>query len=257
MISASCHTPRLTRLAILAVTGAAALSVAACGSSTKTSQTSTSTSTSTVTSTTTSPAPNGEAQVSGLIASVAGNSIQVTKEDNSNAAVNFTSTTKVTEVTPAALTDVSTGSCVSVRPAKESQPGQPVTAASVKVSPAVNGTCPPGKQPPPAPSGSPAPPPPMPAPIRGSVASVNGNTINVTSTDPSGNTQQTAVTVDDQTKYTKQAAATSEAITQGKCITARGTMDNAGTLQAMTIKLKQAVDGKCPPKHMQPQGHGR
>jgi hypothetical protein len=236
------------RFAMLAVTGATALSVAACGSSNKTGpSSSTSTSTSTVTSTTTSPTPNGEARVSGMIASVAGNSIQVTKEDNSTAAVNFTSTTKVTEVTPATLTDVTAGSCVSVRPSKDVQGGQPVTAASVKVSPSVNGTCPPASARP-APSGSPTPTPAKPAGVRGSVASVAGNTINVTGNDASGNTTQTAVTVDDQTKYSKQASATTDAITQGKCASARGTMDNAGALQATTIKVRPAVDGKCPGK---------
>ena len=97
----------------------------------------------------------------------------------------------------------------------------------------------------------------MARPVRGAVASVTGNTINVTTADPSGNTQQTVVTVDDATRYTKLASATSEAITQGKCIKARGTMDNAGTLQATTIKLRPAADGKCPPKPMQPQGQGR
>jgi Domain of unknown function (DUF5666) len=243
---------------MLAVAGAAALSVAACGSSNKAAptSTSTSTSTSTVTSTTTSPAPaNGEARVSGLIASVAGNSIQVTKEDNSKAAVNFTSTTKVTEVTPAALTDVTTGSCVSVRPTKEeAQAGQAVTAASVRVSPAVNGTCPPAKQvtpgsgpgsTAPAPSGAPTTAPAKQQPIRGAVASVAGNTITVTGNDASGNTKQTTVTVDDKTKYTKQASANVDAITQGKCVNARGTMDSGGTLQATAINLRPANDGKC------------
>ncbi|MGZ4586173.1 MAG: DUF5666 domain-containing protein [Mycobacterium sp.] len=179
---------------------------------------------------------------------MAGNSIQVTKEDNSTAAVNFTSTTKVTETTPAALTDVTSGSCVTVRPAQEAQGGQPVTAASVKVSPSVNGTCPakpagPGSTTP-APPGSPAPAP-KPTPVRGSVASVSGNTINVSGTDPSGNTTQTAVTVDDKTKYSKQASATTDAIAQGKCLWARGTMDNGGTLQATSINVRQANDGKC------------
>jgi hypothetical protein len=266
LIPISPQTPRLTRFAILAVTGAAALSVAACGSSNNSSPTSTSTSTSTVTSTTTSPAPaNGEARVSGLIASVAGNSIQVTKEDNGNAAVNFTSTTKVTEVTPATLTDVTTGSCVSVRPTKEeSQGGQQATAASVRVSQAVNGTCPPPKEavpgsgPPgstsPAPSGSPTTAPAKGQPVRGAVASVVGNTITVTSSDASGNTKQTTVTVDDKTKYTKQASADSDAITAGKCLSARGTMDNGGTLQATTINLRPANDGKCGGKP--PHGQG-
>ena len=264
MISASCPTPRLTRLAILAVTGATALSVAACGSSNKAAPTSTSTSTSTVTSTTTSPAPaSGEARVSGLIASVAGNSIQVTKGDNGTAALNFTSTTKVTEVTPATLTDVTTGSCVSVRPTKEeSQGGQQVTAASVRVSQAVNGTCPPPKEAAPgsgpgstspAPAGSPTTAPAKGQLLRGAVASVAGDTITLTNNDASGNTRQATVTVDDKTKYTKQASANSDAITAGKCLSARGTMDNGGTLQATTINLRPAKDGKCPGK---PLGHG-
>jgi len=182
---------------------------------------------------------------------VAGNSIQVTKEDNATAAVNFTSTTKVTEIIPAALTDVTTSSCVTVRPTNEGQGGQQVTAASVKVSPSVNGTCPkpkaaaPGGSPSPAPSGAPTPPPAQPAPVQGSVASVSGNTINVSGTDASGNTTQTAVTVDDRTKYSKQTSANTDAITQGKCLNARGTMDNAGALQATSISVRAADDGKC------------
>ncbi len=254
--------PRLTRFAILAVTGTTALSIAACGSSNKSAPASTSTSTSTATSTATAPAPApGEAKVSGLIASVAGNSLQVTKQDNTNAAVNFTSTTKVTEIAPAALSDVTSGSCITVRPTKEGTPaGQPVTAASVRVSPSVNGTCPQPNESGPAssstpPSGSPAPA--KPQPLRGSVASVTGNTVSVAGTDGSGNTTQTAVTVDDKTKYSKLATATPEAIAQGKCVTARGTMENGGALQATTISLRPAVDGKCGGKPEQPHGQGR
>ncbi|HZC52964.1 MAG TPA: DUF5666 domain-containing protein [Mycobacterium sp.] len=238
-----------TRFAILAATGAAALTVAACGSSNNSTPASTSTSTSTVTSTSTSRAPaQGEASVTGLIASVAGNSIQVTKDDNTNAAVNFTSMTKVTEVAPATLSDVTSGSCITVRPTQEIQGNQPVTAASVRVSPSVNGTCPPGKESPQGstttpPSGAPAPT--KPKPLRGSVASVTGSSITVAGADTSGNTTQTTVTTDDQTKYSKLTTATPDAIAQGKCVTARGTLDNGGTLQATTIKLRPANDGKC------------
>jgi hypothetical protein len=258
MISADCHPPRLTRFAIVVATGATALSVAACGSSNNTSQTSTSTSTSTSTVTSTSPTPaQGEATVSGLIASVAGNSIQVTKDDNSNATVNFTSTTKVTEVAPATLSDVTSGSCITVRPTGEPQGSQPVTAAAIRVSPSVNGTCPQPKGPAAGsststpPPGSPAPA--QPKPLRGSVASVTGNSITVAGTDASGNTTQTTVTVDDKTKYSKLTSATPDAIAQGKCVNARGTMDNAGPLQATSITLRPAVDGKCPGK---PHGQG-
>lgn len=252
-MSASCQVPRLTRLAVLAAAGATALTLSACGSSNKSSPASTSTSTSTsiATSTTTSPSPNAEARVSGLIASVAGNSIQVTKEDNATAAVNFTSTTKITEALPAGLPDVTPGSCVSVKPAEGSAPGQPVTAASVRISQSVNGACP--KPPESAPggstgtpsSGAPSPAPAKPAWVRGSVASVSGNTINVTGTDSGGNTTQTSVTVDDKTQYSKQTPANIDAITPGKCLSARGTPGDGGALQATSIKLRQAVDGKC------------
>lgn len=249
-MSASCQVPRLTRFAVFAVAGATALSLSACGSSNKSSQTSTSTSTSTVTSTATSSAPNAEARVSGLIASVAGNSIQVTKEDNATASVNFTSTTKVTESVPAGLPDVTPGSCVSVKPTEGSAPGQPITAATVKISESVNGACPKQQQAPggsssPAPSLPPSQAPAKPARVHGSVASVSGNTINLTNTDPSGNSTQTTVTVDDKTQYRKQSPANIDAITPGKCLSARGTKDNGGALQATSIKLRQAVDGKC------------
>jgi hypothetical protein len=159
---------------------------------------------------------------------VAGNAAQVSQR-NGNATLNFTASTKVTEATAAALTDVTAGSCVSVRPTHESHGGQPLTAASVRISQAVDGKCAPTKN----------------SPVQGAVASVAGNTINVTSTDASGNTAQTAVTVNDQTKYTKQTGADTQAITQGKCITAKGTTDSGGALQATTIDLRPANNGTC------------
>ena len=71
----------------------------------------------------------------------------------------------------------------------------------------------------------------------GTVASVAGNTINVTVTDANGNPSETHVTVADTTQYTKHASATSQAIAQGKCITAHGTKDGGGTLQAKVVAL--------------------
>lgn len=254
MISASSRLPRPTRFAVLAVTGAAALSIAACGSSNTSSPTTSpsSAASSPTTPQTTTPAPaNGQARVSGLIASVSGNAVQVTQNENGNATVDFTPSTKINEVVPAALTDVTTGSCVTVQPGhEESQGGQPVTAATVRVRAAADGKCPqakagaPGSGPgstTPAPSGSPA----KRSAMQGTVASVAGNTINITSTDASGNTAQTAVTVNDKTKYTKQASATSQAVSAGKCIAAWGTKDGSGTLQATTLDLRPANDGKC------------
>jgi Domain of unknown function (DUF5666) len=262
LIIASSHTPRLTRFAVLAVTGATALSIAACSSSNNSSPTTSSSSTASSPTTTTSAPANGQAQVSGLIASVSGNAIQVTQEQNGNATVDFTPSTKVTEVTAAALTDVTTGSCVTVRPSqKESQGGQPITAATVRVRPAVDGKCPQAKEPgagstTPAPSGSPTTAPANRPAVQGAVASVAGNTINVTSTDASGKTSQAAVAVDDKTKYTKQAPATSQAIAAGKCIAARGSTDGNGALQATTVDLRPANDGQCWGKGKQPHGQG-
>ncbi|OBJ61623.1 DUF5666 domain-containing protein [Mycobacterium sp. 1423905.2] len=246
-MSCSTHTSRPTRFAVLAVAAATALSVAACGSSSNkagpTTSPSATQSSAPSTSTTAAPPPaHGQARISGLIASVSGNAAQVTQE-NGNATVDFTPSTKVTDVTPAALTDVAAGSCVTVR-ATETQGNQPVTAAAVRISQAVDGKCPQAKQPAP---GSPAK---RPA-ITGTVASVAGNTINVTSND---NTQ-TPVTVNDKTRYTKQNAATAQAITVGKCLTAQGTQDNGGALQATAINLRPANDGKCGPSG-KPHGHG-
>ncbi|MGO9386402.1 MAG: hypothetical protein ACLP4W_31195 [Mycobacterium sp.] len=264
MISANSHMPRLARFAVLAVTGAAALSIAACGSSNQSSPTSSPSSSASPTgtpNTTTSAPANGQAHVSGLIASVSGNMIQVT-QDTGTATVDFTGSTKVSEVTAASLTDVTTGSCVTVRPSHEgSQGGQPVTAANVRVSPAVDGKCPQAKES--VPGSGPGSTTPAPSPttapakrsaVQGAVTSVAGNTINVTSTDTSGNTSQTAVAVNDKTRYTKQASATSQAITAGKCIAARGTTENGGTLQATTATLRPANDGKCGGPGKQPHG---
>ncbi len=228
MTTTSLPTSRLARFAILTATGVTALSLAACGSSNtsspSTSPSQSAPSTAAAGPTSTSP-NNGEAKVSGLIASVAGNAVQVTQQ-NGTATVDFSGSTKVTQTGPAALTDVTAGSCVSVRPQEGSQP---VTAVAVRISPAVDGKCPPangsGKH----------------GAVAGSVASVAGNTINVTGADGT----QTAVTVNDQTKYRKQTAADTQAISAGKCLTARGTQESGGALQATTIDLRPAHDGKC------------
>jgi Domain of unknown function (DUF5666) len=259
LISATSALPRLTRVAILAATGVTALSVAACGSSSQPGPSSTPGSSST-TSTTTSASPTpgaAEAHVNGLIASVAGNAVQVTQDNQGNATVNFTDSTKITEVTPAALTDVTAGSCVSVRPVHD-EGGQPVTAASVRIGQPVNGACPQGKEnapggsTTPAPSGSPTTAPAKRSFIRGTVTAVAGNTITIAGT--AGQPQP--VTVDDKTKYSKQGTANSAAIAQGKCLAARGTKDGGGTLQATTIDLRPAHDGKCGGKGRERHGHG-
>jgi Domain of unknown function (DUF5666) len=221
---------QLTRLAILTVAGATVLSLAACGASNNTKpSTAASPTSSAVTSSSPSASPNGKTWVSGMIASVSGDAIQVTQQTG-NATVDFTPSTKITEVTPAQLTDVTAGSCVAVHPTGDSAGASgTITAQSVRVSPAVDGKCPQPKHH---------------AGVSGTVASVAGNSIIVNGTD--ANSSPSTVTVTDTTKYTKQAATDAQALAQGKCIAARGTKEDSGTLQATAISVQQADNGSCP-----------
>jgi hypothetical protein len=243
--------PRPTRAAILAVTGAIALSVVACGTSSneQTGKPNTSTSpTSAAPKPPPPPAPAmGNDHIEGLVNSVSGNMIHLTQRNRTAATVDFTSQTMITELTPAKLPDVTAGSCVEVEASpNNSPPGGAITAQAVTISPAVGGRCPPPEQPTPGSASTPpaAPPPgePTESPgVYGTVASVTGNTIDVTSTDPTGKTTHTNVAVTDTTSYTKHAVTDAQAIQQGKCMAAQGT-DNGGVLQAATIDLEP-----CPP----------
>jgi hypothetical protein len=248
----------MTRLGMFAVVGATALSVAACGSSNTAAPTAPAGPTGSTTAQaqaptqapSTAPAPGGTARASGLIASVSGNAVQLTGEKG-NATVDFGPSTTVTEVTPAALTDVSAGSCVSVRSAHgESQGGQAITARSVRISPVVDGKCSPASSTPgPSPSNGPA----GHRGVGGTVASVAGDTITVNGSDGAA---PTTVAVTDKTRYTKQASASTQSIAQGKCMSAQGSQDGSGALQATTINLRPANDGKCPGEGGPHHGHG-
>jgi len=178
--------------------------------------------------------------VNGFIDSVSGNTIQVSQRSGS-ATVDFTPSTSVSEITPAQLTDITTGSCVSVHPDRHegSTAGGAITARSVRVSTAVDGKCGSATS---TSSDAPA----RHRQLRGQVASVAGNTITLNDADSGGNSSQTSVTVTDTTKYTKQSTADAQAIAQGKCIAAHGTTDGGGTLQATTISVQQSDNGSCP-----------
>src|SRR6202012_5218668 len=112
---------------MFAVIGATALSIAACGSSDTATPAQpaspTGSSTAHAQAPTQAPAPapgstGGAGKVAGLIASVSGDTIQVTQR-NGNATVDVTPSTAITEVTQAALPDVTAGSCVSIRPTRD------------------------------------------------------------------------------------------------------------------------------------------
>jgi hypothetical protein len=231
---------RLNRLAIVTLTGATALSVAACGSSNEAKPTPANpTSNAAPTSSTPSASGKGNDWVNGLINSVSGSTIQVGQRSGT-ATVDFTPSTAVSETTPAQLTDVTAGSCVSIRPDRRgaSAEGGAITARSVRVSTDVDGKCPAPTHP--ASEGSHHQPP------RGQVTSVTGNTITLNSADAQGNPTQTSVNITDTTTYTKQTATDAHAIVQGKCIAARGTRDGGGALQATNVSVQQADNGSCP-----------
>jgi hypothetical protein len=233
---AATYQGRMSRLAIVVVTGATAVSLAACGSSSNENTGKPSTSASP-----TSPAakpppapPVGHDEVEGLVRSVSGNTIQLTQRDRTAAAVDFTPSTLVTELGPAKLSDVTRGSCVDVEAVAQSgPPGGPITAQSLTISPSEGGQCPP-------PAPSPGGPPESPS-VYGIVDSVTGNTIAVNSIDPTGKATHTTVNVADTTTYNKHAVTNAQAIQNGKCMAAQGTKAG-GVLHAATIDLEP-----CPP----------
>ena len=244
---ATFSTTRLCRVALLAVTGATALSIAACGASNNAKPTSTNPTSSAPSPSSPSASASGKDWVNGLIDSVSGNTIQISQRSGS-ATVDFTPSTAVSEITPAQFTDVTTGNCISVHPDRHgaSTAGGAITARSVRVSTAVDGKCPQPKQ---GSGNTTSTPPGAPAAhhqIGGQVASVAGNTITLNKADSGGNSSQTSVTVTDATKYTKQSTTDAQAIAQGKCIAAHGTTDGGGTLQATTISVQQSDNGSCP-----------
>ncbi|WP_078288036.1 DUF5666 domain-containing protein [Mycobacterium sp. D16R24] len=237
--------PRVARRALFALAGLTALSVAACGSQTDTN----SASTQSAAPTTSSAAPqvqhNAKDQVMGLIASVSGNTIQVTKRDGT-ATVDFGPSTKVSEITAAQLPDVTAGSCIAVVAQQDSNPP---TARRVMLWPAADGNCTRSHSKDPQEPASPTPTPgkrPEHQAVQGTVTSVNGGTITVSSTDPNGGAAtSTTVTVNTDTMYAKRAPVDHSAIAAGKCIAAHGPDDASGTLQATTVTLRAARDGSC------------
>lgn len=223
------------RLGLVAVVGLIAVCVAMCGPSHDTSNNG-SGGTPTVSAIPPSPAapsaapppgppppPVGKDYVEGLVESVSGPTIALRTRTGS-ATVDFSPSTRVVEVTPARLTDVTPGSCVNVKATPQSAPtGGAITAQTVTITPSTDGKCPP------------------PAGFYGTVASVSGNTIAINGLGPSGPGATTNVTVANATSYQKQTVSDAQAIVHGKCLGAQGTED-AGVLHAAMISLQA-----CPP----------
>ncbi|MEU0496381.1 DUF5666 domain-containing protein [Mycobacterium sp. NPDC006124] len=205
--------------------GLVALSLAACGSTT-TPGTST-TAASGPSSTSSSPAPAAKARAAGLVASVSGGTVTVTGTKGPTT-VDVTPSTRVTQTTPGQLTGVTVGECIVARPAKNGGTPPTVTAASVAYGTAENGQCS-------RTAGGDH------RAVVGTVASVNGTAIAVTSTDGAADT----VTVTPATRYAARSDATPSVIAAGQCLTARGTADGSGTLQAQDVAVRPSRNGQC------------
>lgn len=221
-------TSRTRRYGVVTLAGVAALSLAACGSSSTPSAGSTTAGSSSPSSAAPAPeGPGGKDRLSGLINSVSGSTVSITGKDGPGT-VDITSSTRITQLSPGQLTDVTAGECVAVRPVKGNDNGSAVTAANVLVGRPGNVQC--GQKGGKREHG-----------INGTVASVNGNTIQVTDADNA----QITVTVTPDTRYTKTAGADAKAIAAGMCLGARGTKDGNGALQATFAMVRPAVNGAC------------
>jgi hypothetical protein len=204
--------------------------------------------------------PNAPA-ASGLIAAVTGSTMQVQSQQNGQVAVTWSGTTTFTDTVPTVLSAVKTGDCVFASGASGSSPtATSFTAATISVSPAVNGTCgargggagggqgarptrsgfPGGGRPSGAPGGGAGT-----ALANGSVTSVTGSSIVVASQAGGSSPTSRTVTVGSSTKLTTMAKATSSAATVGKCATVQGTADSSGTVAATTVRITDAVNGQC------------
>jgi len=227
--------PGVMRLGLVAVVGLIALGVAMCGPS-HDSQNTGSSGPPTVSAVPPSAAPPSAAPpsgppppppakdyVEGMIQSVRGQTVGLRTRSGS-ATLDFSPQTRVVDVTPAQLTDVTPGSCVNVKATPQSAPaGAAITAQMVTITSSMDGKCPP------------------PTGFYGTVASVTGNTIAVNGLGPSGPGAATNVTVANATSYQKQTPSDTQAIVNGKCMGAQGTQDG-GVLHAVMISLET-----CPP----------
>jgi hypothetical protein len=161
---------------------------------------------------------------------VSGTTITLTGA-NGPATVDVTPSTRVRELTSAALTDLTAGQCVAIRPTKDSAGSASVTAAAVLFGPADNGQCaPPGRR--------------QGHGVIGTVASVGGNAITVTTSDNSPAT----VTVTADTRYAKRTMADPSAIVAGLCLMAQGTKAGDGSLQATSVNVRPSNSGQCGPR---------
>lgn len=279
-----------------AVAGAAVLLVAAsaCGTANNNPSTSAQTNTS---GEGVQGAPNGQQGfpgADGTVAAVSGSTAQVQNPQTGQVAVSWTASTRFTKQVSASLSAVKTGECVMVSPTQTStRPGsgttQPtaITAATVRISEPVSGSCSAfgrggpgggrpsfsqggdgGTFPPPsgAPSGFPSGGPGGGRTLRafgafGTVTAVSGTGFTVRSALPSGiggssGSSSIAVTVNRSTTYSTDATGKASDVKVGVCLRAQGSTDSTGAVTARTVAISQPVGGQCSTGIFQAGGPG-
>ncbi len=215
------------RPALLGLLSAAAVLLVGCSSSTTPESTEPAAESPTATAESTAPPAPAKVTTKGRVESLAGSTVMMAaKQDPKRVAI--LPNTKVLQVSPGQLVDVKPGSCVDVRRAAPAPGSQQGPAKTITVSVASNGKC--------AESIAEN-------AIRGTVASVNGQTVSVSN---SSQPEPTAVTVDPGTQYIRQASVSALAITPGACLSAIGTLDPGGVLQAVSATVGPLVNGVCP-----------
>jgi hypothetical protein len=216
------------RPVLLGLLSAAAVLLVGCNSSTTPKSTEPAAESPTASAeSTAAPAPE-RVRAQGRVDGLAGSTVMMAaKEDPKRVAI--LPNTKVLQLTPGQLVDVKPGSCVNVRRAAPAADGAPGPATTITISEAApNGICPEAI---------------ADNAVRGAVASVNGQTVSVSNT---SQPEPTAVTVDPGTQYTRQASVSALAITPGACLSAVGTLDPGGVLQAASATIGPPVNGVCP-----------
>jgi Domain of unknown function (DUF5666) len=274
----------VNRIAAGAAVCCAVLFVSGCGGGTSATVGASGTST-----TATSGGPGGGAAggargfpgATGLLAQIDGKTLQVQGTDTQTA-VTYSAKTTFTNTVAAKLSDVVVGVCVQARSAQPTSgtggavptaATGPVAAASVEISPAVNGRCTVGgsRMPgagAPGSGGDRTPPTGVPNSGQtrgpggagngfgglgafGKVTAVSGSSFTVESTSPQGSTATTAVPTTRSvqtsaaTTYTRTEAAKASALVVGLCVTALGKADSTGSIAATSIALRPAENGSC------------
>jgi uncharacterized protein DUF5666 len=219
--------------------------------------------------------------VSGQIAAVSGKTLQV-QNTSSQTAVTYTDSTKLSQFVSASPADLAVGKCVQVRPVPSAtsdttstdantpavapDPTAAITAGTVAISDAVNGSCvrgfggagggrnvaAGGSATGTTPGGHGGR-----GGVFGTVASLSGDTMTVTTmsrpvaaadssdTSATPTTVTRTVTLDQATTYTKAAPADSSALAVGNCVTALGAPDSSGAVTATSMVIRPAVNGSC------------